>query len=122
EHVRDGCAASAPPSIGAIYERFLDGARQLTRGLEAVHHAGKLHRDLKPSNILVTREGRVVLLDFGLAMALGFDAGFDGSDDVVGTFAYMAPEQAWGAGPAPAADWYSVGVVFYEALAGRLPF
>jgi eukaryotic-like serine/threonine-protein kinase len=91
---------------------------QLAEGLGALHRAGKVHRDVKPSNILVTNEGRVVLLDFGLVAE---------SEDlherrVVGTVDYMAPEQALGTTPGPAADWYSVGVVLYEALCGRPPF
>jgi hypothetical protein len=93
---------------------------QLARGLEALHAAGKVHRDIKPSNIRVTSSGRLVLLDFGVVgeqLVLGSDAGV-----VVGTAAYMAPEQAQGALATPAADWYAVGVVLYEALTGGLPF
>jgi predicted Ser/Thr protein kinase len=98
--------------------RFIAAVRQLAAGLSSLHQAGKLHRDVKPSNILVDPEGRVVLLDFGLAAALGSN----GEAEIVGTMAYMAPEQAWGAQPHPAADWYGAGVVLYQSLTGRLPF
>lgn len=102
---------------------LLDAARQLVLGVSAVHAAGKLHRDVKPSNIRVTPEGRVVLLDFGLVTALGLGNARDTtSGALAGTLAYMAPEQGWGSPPAAPADWYSVGVVLYEAITGRLPF
>ncbi len=89
---------------------------QLASGLAALHQAGQVHRDLKPSNILVTADGRVVILDFGLVGRAHQRAGA-----VVGTVGYMAPEQAADRAIGPAADWYSVGVLLYEALVGRWP-
>ncbi|MCB9598658.1 MAG: AAA family ATPase, partial [Sandaracinaceae bacterium] len=92
---------------------------QLATGLSALHAADVVHRDVKPPNILVTRAGRVVILDFGLARAKARDVASE--DEVVGTVAYMAPEQALDDVVGPAADWYAVGAMLYEALTGRLP-
>jgi len=102
--------------------RLRDAFRQLAAGLMAIHAAGKLHRDVKPPNVLVTRTGRVVLLDFGVASDLADRTGHSVDYAMAGTPAYMAPEQATLARATPASDWYAVGVVLYEALATRLPF
>jgi tetratricopeptide (TPR) repeat protein len=121
-HVRPD---SAPPSVERpessalpFDERKLRRAlRQLLEGLAALHAADKVHRDIKPSNILVTHEGRVVLLDFGLVTEMQHSM----SSAMVGTPLYMAPEQATG-DVGPAADLYAVGVMLFELLTGRVPF
>ncbi len=113
----------APALDGEGVRRLRASILQLARGVAALHAAGKLHRDLKPSNVLVERDGRVVVLDFGLVaddsrVALAADL----HGPTAGTPAYMAPEQALGRPATPASDWYAVGVMLFEALTGRLPF
>jgi len=103
--------------------RLREALEQLTKGVIGLHSAGRLHRDIKPSNVLVTREGRVVLCDFGLATEISRDEPYSTSDEhVAGTVPYRSPEQAASGSLDEASDWYSVGVVLYEALTARVPF
>src|SRR6185503_12168672 len=102
-------------------DRLVDALRQLVDGVSALHRHGKLHRDIKPSNVLVTPEGRVVILDFGLIAEQSPQTAGDVSYESGGTPAYMSPEAASGAAPSEASDWYAVGVTLYEALTGRVP-
>jgi len=104
-------------------KRLRAAFRQLADGVDALHAAGKLHRDLKSQNVLVARDGRVVLLDFGLVHELSQRSSREAYDgDNVGTPLYMAPEQSTGAPLTESADWYAVGVALYRALTGHFPF
>ena len=95
---------------------------QMVEAVAAVHAAGKLHCDLKPSNVLVSvADARVVVLDFGLVTEIEAPIWAAGGGTIAGTVAFMSPEQARGARLTESSDWYSVGVILYQALTGRLP-
>jgi CheY-like chemotaxis protein/HPt (histidine-containing phosphotransfer) domain-containing protein len=94
---------------------------QLAQGLIALHDAGLLHRDVKASNVIETTDGRIVLVDFGIVANLK-DADDTDLGEMLGTPAYMAPEQCTGDVVTAAADWYAFGVMLFEALTGSLPF
>lgn len=105
-------------------QRLRDAWSQLLTAVQAIHAAGRIHRDLKPSNVLVTERGRLVVLDFGLAVedAPGGIGHTLTEDRRCGTPAYMAPEQVAEAEALPASDAYALGVMLFEALSGHCPF
>jgi eukaryotic-like serine/threonine-protein kinase len=90
-------------------------------GLAAAHRSGIVHRDVKPENVLVTADGRLKVADFGLARALTA-AGHTRTGLLIGTVAYVPPEQVEGGATGPRGDVYSAGVMFFELLTGRQPF
>jgi serine/threonine-protein kinase len=99
---------------------LVDGA---CRGLAHAHRMGVIHRDVKPGNILRSDDGAVKLADFGIAKAMvGGTSQITQAGSVLGTAAYLAPEQASGAEVGPQTDLYGLGVVTYQLLAGRLPY
>jgi hypothetical protein len=103
--------------------RLRRAMRQLIAGVERLHRERCIHRDLKPSNVLVTAEGRVVILDFGLIrQTQSGTPTLTRAGQAVGTPAYMAPEQAEGRPTGAPADWYAVGVMLFECLTGMRPF
>ena len=95
--------------------------RQVCRALEAAHGEGVIHRDLKPQNIMVNESGRVWVMDFGLARSMETH-GLTQTGSVLGTPAYMSPEQAKGTKLDTRSDLFSFGIIFYEMLTGVLPF
>ncbi len=104
-------------------------ARQVAAGLSAAHEKGILHRDLKPGNLFLCRDGRVKILDFGLAKVAGSlgpegdtRTGLSGAEETVGTPGYMSPEQVRGDPLDARSDLFSLGVVLWEMLSGQNPF
>src|SRR5919199_1926381 len=96
-------------------------ALQVSEALETAHARGVVHRDIKPRNILVTGAGHVKVADFGIARAADATT-ISNTGDILGSAKYMSPEQAAGGQVGPASDLYSLGVVLYEMLTGRVPF
>jgi tetratricopeptide (TPR) repeat protein/predicted Ser/Thr protein kinase len=94
---------------------------QVCRALDCAHTEGVIHRDLKPQNIMRDKQGRIVVMDFGLARSLG-DSGMTQTGAIVGTMEYMSPEQALGAQLDQRSDIFSVGLIFYELLTGKSPY
>ncbi|MFL5908913.1 MAG: Stk1 family PASTA domain-containing Ser/Thr kinase [Solirubrobacterales bacterium] len=98
----------------------IDFTRQILNAARFAHRKGIVHRDLKPQNVLIDTEGRVRVADFGIAR--GENSDITGTGSVMGTAQYLSPEQAQGKPTTPRSDIYSIGVILYEALTGRVPF
>ena len=109
-----------PGALGRAWPTLVTVTTALLETLARVHAAGVIHRDLKPANVLVDASGRPTVLDFGVSWAsLGTD--LTGAGQMLGTPAYLAPEQIVGEAVSPRTDLYSLGVMLFEALTGRLP-
>ena len=114
------------PTLKELIERGLTPeqaaalVRQVLEGARFAHRNGIVHRDLKPQNVIVDGEGKAVVTDFGIARAGVSEITQTGS--VMGTPQYLSPEQAQGFEVTPVSDLYSIGVILYEALTGRVPF
>ncbi|MGN6503444.1 MAG: protein kinase domain-containing protein, partial [Pseudolysinimonas sp.] len=102
-------------------DKVLDIVAQTASALHAAHQAGLVHRDIKPGNLLITPDGRVKITDFGIAR-IADQVPLTATGQVMGTVQYLSPEQASGHPASPTTDIYSLGIVAYEALAGRRPF
>ncbi|CAN5228299.1 hypothetical protein BH09ACT3_BH09ACT3_03570 [soil metagenome] len=102
-------------------DRVLDIVAQTASALHAAHAAGLVHRDIKPGNLLIAPDGRVKITDFGIAR-IADQVPLTATGQVMGTVQYLSPEQASGHSASPTTDIYSLGIVAYEALAGRRPF
>jgi eukaryotic-like serine/threonine-protein kinase len=103
-------------------EESVEIMRQVCRALEAAHAVGVIHRDLKPQNIMRDETGRVVVMDFGLARSLDSRDGMTQSGAVIGTLEYMSPEQGLGKNLDRRSDLFTVGLIFYELLTGKMPY
>ena len=96
-------------------------AKQVCAGLEEAHRLGVIHRDLKPGNIMIDKDGDAKIMDFGIARSLS-GRGITGAGVLIGTPEYMSPEQVEGKDVDQRSDIYSLGVILYEMVTGRLPF
>ena len=99
----------------------IDFTRQILNAARFAHRKGIIHRDLKPQNVLIDDEGRARVADFGIARG-GENSDITATGSVMGTAQYLSPEQAQGKPTTPSSDIYSIGVILYEALTGRVPF
>ena len=122
EHVPDGTLKEMIERSGPLPARTTAGVgAQIAEALGAAHEGGVVHRDVKPHNVLVTANGDAKVADFGIARAAA-ETSISRTDVVMGTAAYMAPEQAMGGAATPRSDLYSLGVVLYEMATGEVPF
>jgi eukaryotic-like serine/threonine-protein kinase len=123
EYIRGQSGAEILSDEGMLSVReALPIVSQACRGLEYAHRNGVVHRDVKPGNLLRAEDDTVKLADFGIAKALSEESSITQVGSVLGTAAYLAPEQAVGEPVGPAADIYALGVVTYQFLSGRLPY
>ena len=127
EHVAGRSLADCIPGRGFPLAEFMELALPVTEALEAAHGAGVVHRDLKPGNVMITEEGGVKVLDFGLAKMVSRESRGSGrpltsEGALVGTITYMAPEQIRGDSVDERTDLFALGVLFYEMATGRHPF
>lgn len=113
--VQEGLISAFFPIDREGLSRLVPALSALASALATLHRSGRIHRDVRPENVLLTREERVVLVDYGLVVEADAERQ---ADDVAGAPAYMAPDDA----PSFASDWYSFGVLLFEALTGALPF
>src|SRR5690349_6029238 len=102
-------------------EEAVEIMQQVCRALEAAHSVGIIHRDLKPQNIVRDKSGRILVMDFGLARTLEAD-GMTQTGALVGTMDYMSPEQALGKELDQRSDLFTLGLIFYELLTGKMPY
>lgn len=108
---------AAPLSIG----KSISIAKQICKGLSEAHSAGVVHRDLKPGNIMIDKDGNARIMDFGIARSLRAE-GITGEGLIIGTPQYMSPEQVEGKKADQRSDIYSLGIILYEMMTGRVPF
>lgn len=120
--LKGGTLANLLTSTPLPNEQISDLLTQIARGLSYAHSKGVLHRDLKPSNILLDDTGNAFLSDFGLAKLIEDPLSITRTDVIVGTPAYMSPEQLRGENADPRSDIYCLGVILYHMLSGKQPF
>jgi serine/threonine-protein kinase len=118
ENLKELIVRSAPLPL----QRAVELAVAIADGLSFAHKHGLVHRDVKPQNVLLSENGPVKVTDFGIARSLDVEHGLTQTGTVVGTGEYIAPEQASAGAVSPATDVYSLGVVLWEMLTGRVPF
>ncbi len=118
ENLKDLIVRSGPLPV----RRAVELALSVADGLSFAHDHGLVHRDVKPQNVLLSENGSVKVTDFGIARFVEAESGVTQTGTVVGTGEYLAPEQASGGAVSAATDVYSLGVVLWEMLAGRVPF